>query len=458
MWLVWSLLWPSLTAGFLLNRSPSHHAHHFFRAYSSVESYNAILLECSQTGDHVKADNVWRDMLQQSLTPDKTSLELLLLTSLKRRDFGRSNEVLDECDQIMSEIGHPSEQTIVAMIEALGRIKLLDRVERLFDRISFSSTHEMGLAVYNAIIAAWAHSESPNAAQRTKDWYERLEFSGLAPNRDTFEELLYALSTSQDGPAAARECSALLGRMHDSGFTPSLASFEHAFAAWAQSRDAGAAEELERLMQTMAALAPPMEPSQSCLDSLVVAYSAESASEARENIPALLSKLVAKMEQRGGLDTSLALNALALSNARTPQPGSANRASQALERAEQAALQQGQRGPPPPFVYSAVIEALGRAGQPAKAEGVLLRYISAHLAPGERQAEDKGLLPQLPLLLLQSAGQARKQTRGPAARDTRPWNAVISAFKAAFRSTLEPAHGSALGSAHGRADEAGRRG
>lgn len=396
--------------------------------------FNKRLLECARAGDSVKADSIWREMLQCDQQPDKASLELLLLTSLNSKELGQSRHVLDECESILNEIIKtyhlPSEKIIVAVMKAFGRLNLLDRVERLYDRISFiSGDQAIGIGVYNAIISAWARSDSVDAPKRANEWLERLEFAGLTPNQDTFDALLCAwtlMGKDASGDTAARQASKILGRMA----SPTLAHYEAAITAWSQSQALDALEQIESI--TGEIVDRGLVLSQKCYNGLLAVYNSGATNVDRETIPETISKIIAQMESQG-LDILPALATLAVALTRCEQAGAAGRAAAALHKIEALG------GLPPPWLYSAVIEALGRAGLPMKAESVLDRYISSYIQQGQggrtTSADQASSIPApltaTPLNLSSGSIQIfapRKTSSVLTWQDTRPWNSVIGAF------------------------------
>ena len=98
-----------------------------------LEKFNLELALCVRDKDSERADVVWRALRESGTEPDKTSLELLLLTVTNRKDVGESLQVVEEAEQILNEIVRefgelPADATLVSLIGALSRAKRLDRI------------------------------------------------------------------------------------------------------------------------------------------------------------------------------------------------------------------------------------------------------------------------------------------------------------------------------------------
>ncbi|XP_024537590.1 pentatricopeptide repeat-containing protein At2g34400 [Selaginella moellendorffii] len=135
-----------------------------------------------------KVGRLFRRMLLDGVKPDKTTFTLVLSACMEAQEAPVSADQVAFIHSFIIECELETDATIaVFLLSAYGRCKALQEAYAVF-----SKNHHLGVAVWNAMISAFAENGVPKNGFLL---FQRMAREGVMPNRSTFAGVLNAIGS-----------------------------------------------------------------------------------------------------------------------------------------------------------------------------------------------------------------------------------------------------------------------
>ena len=398
-----------------------------------------------------EADEIYRQMLESEISPDRMTYELMAFKFLQdTSDYMEGQNSVQEAELIINQLlkeGHmPSNPLIKAMIHKYAVHRVPEKADAFFNLLSFSSPDSdektlYDVEIYNALILCWAQSGGRiastittaidpsstdtmssitstetilmdnsdfNAPLNAEQWFKRLKFSGLKPTKKSFEALLVAWTHSNRSDAPYKSFNILNELIDKFGVEINISLFEDVFGVWTRSKNPEALERLSELKKRMEIVNVPL--SQKCYDFYIEAmFYCEEQKAVASHIQILIEEMInAKM--------SLVCAYLTLSKSllRFRQLSSLARVESLLVILEEQLLSEGELvmlkyNSTVEDIYAKLVDRWAGEGLPHRAEAVLDALMSRHKKSNSSESQ-------------------RTMEAAMTNRFTLVWNSVISAY------------------------------
>ena len=175
---------------------------------NDISAYNNILEKCASIGNVKIAEDAFRNMSINEISPNQFSYEYLLLSWMRSKDH-LINDQVNEVEIIfkhMLNIGiFPSLVVFCELIKFYGSAQLLMKSESVFyawsSQLSLETTTTTttnNIAIYNALLFSYSvhvkvEEEEEDVFEKAEQLFKRILYIGMMPTIETYEFLLICL-------------------------------------------------------------------------------------------------------------------------------------------------------------------------------------------------------------------------------------------------------------------------